>query len=240
MTSAALPSPIRVLIVDDQPIVRASLRTLVDGEPDLQVVADVGDGSQGLEAAARLRPDVVLMDVRMPGLDGIAATRQLVASPAPPAVLILTTFELDEYIFGALQAGACGFLLKDSDPQQLVDAVRIAHRGDMVLAPSTTRRVIEAAVRTAPAAGSGGTQPPVDRLSERELQVFVAIARGLSNVEIASLLFVAENTVKTHVSNILTKLGFTSRIQVVIAAYEWQVVQAGRTGDPVEDPLRRR
>ncbi len=215
---------LRVLIVDDQAIARAGVSMLLAGEPDLEVVGEVSNGLLAVQEAGRLRPDVVVMDVRMPELDGIEATRRLVAGHEPPAVLVLTTFDLDDYVFGALRAGASGFLVKECPPQALIDAVRAVARGETVLGPSATRRVVDAAVRRADQRSHPRQGSALDRLSERERQVFAAIARGLSNAEIGRELFVTEHTVKTHVSSLLAKLGLASRLQAVIAAYEWGVV----------------
>ncbi len=220
---------LRVLVVDDQAIARAGVRMLLEGEPDLEVVGEVADGLDAVRRARQLEPDVVLVDVRMPELDGIEATRRMVAAPRPPAVLVLTTFDLDEYVFGALRAGAAGFLLKDCEPEQLLNGVRAVARGEMVLGPAATRRVVAAAVRDAQAPGAvpRAATTALQRLSAREREVFEAVARGLSNAEIAAEFFVTEHTVKTHVSSVLAKLGLASRLQAVIAAYEWRVVSPG-------------
>jgi DNA-binding NarL/FixJ family response regulator len=200
---------ISVLVVDDQPAVRAGLVLILDAAPDIEVVGEASDGEQAVDLAARLNPDVVLMDVRMPRLDGIAATRRIGAD-----VLILTTFDLDEYVFGALRAGAAGFVLKDIDADGLVEAVRLVARGDGIIAPSLTRRLIAAfADRPDP-----NDAPDLSELSERELDVLDCLGAGLSNVEIAERLAVAESTVKTHVSRILAKLGLKSRVQAAIVA----------------------
>jgi DNA-binding NarL/FixJ family response regulator len=200
---------ISVLVVDDQPAVRAGLVLILGSAPDIEVVGEASDGEQAVDLAARLNPDVVLMDVRMPRLDGIAATRRIGAD-----VLILTTFDLDEYVFGALRAGAAGFVLKDIDADGLVEAVRLVARGDGIIAPSLTRRLIAAfADRPDP-----NDAPDLSGLSERELDVLDCLGAGLSNVEIAGRLAVAESTVKTHVSRILAKLGLKSRVQAAIVA----------------------
>lgn len=213
---------IRVLTVDDQPLIRDALRTIVDREPDLEMVGEVGSGDEAVGAVRRYRPDVVLMDVRMPGTDGIAATRQVLAEPEPPKVLILTTFDLDEYVHAGLRAGASGFLLKDAEPPGIVAAIRAAHHGDATLSPSVTRRLIAAYVE---APGPDAVVPTL--LTDRETDVLRAIARGLSNAEVARELYVSETTVKTHVAAILAKLGVRDRLQAVIAAYESGLVRPG-------------
>ena len=215
---------IRVVIADDQGMVRAGLRSLLEGEPDIDVVGDAADGEQALAAVRRHRPDVVLMDIRMPNLDGLEATRRLVAEGAAARVLILTTFDLDEYVFDALRAGASGFLLKDATAEDLVSAVRLLAVGDALLAPAVTRRVIEAfGARPAP------DETVAERLAElspREVEVLRLLARGRSNAEIARELVVSEATAKTHVSNVLAKLRLRDRIQAVIFAYESGLVVA--------------
>jgi DNA-binding NarL/FixJ family response regulator len=206
---------IRVLVADDQDAVRAGLVLILDAAPGIAVVGEIRDGVRAVAAARELRPDVVLMDVRMPGLDGIGATRAIVADGGP-AVLVLTTFDVDEYVFGALRAGAAGFLLKDVDAAGLVDAVRTVARGDGVIAPAVTRRLIAAFAATAP--------PPdvttLSTLTARERDVLAAIGNGRSNAEIAADLGMAESTVKTHVSRVLAKLGVRTRVQAAIAARE--------------------
>ncbi|GAB3817136.1 response regulator [Micromonospora zhanjiangensis] len=221
-------TPIRVLLVDDQRLVRTGFRVILEVEDDIEVIGDAADGAQAVELTTRLRPDVVLMDVEMPGMDGLAATRRIVAElrdEAPP-VLILTTFDRDDYLFEALQAGASGFLLKNGTPEDLIDAVRILARGDALLAPEITRRVI------ATFAGRGGPTPEATatRLAEltpREHEVLVLLAGGATNAEIAGTLFLGEATVKTHVSRVLTKLGLRDRTQAVVFAYEHGVVRPG-------------
>jgi DNA-binding NarL/FixJ family response regulator len=213
---------IRVLTADDQPLIRNALRTILEREPDVEVVAEAVDGDEAIAATRRHRPDVVLMDIRMPGRDGIEATRALVDEPEPPKVLMLTTFDLDEYVHACLRAGASGFLLKDTQPAGIVAAVRAAHAGDATLSPTVTRRLIASYVQ-APAPGA--TLPAA--LTEREVDVLRAIARGLSNAEVARELYVGETTVKTHVTSILTKLGVRDRLQAVIAAYESGLVRPG-------------
>ncbi|PZQ89071.1 MAG: DNA-binding response regulator [Leifsonia xyli] len=207
----------RVLLVDDQALVRTGFRVILDAQPDLEVVGEASDGVAGVALAAELAPDVVCMDVQMPGLDGLEATRRITAAPEAPAVLVLTTFDRDDYLFRALEAGASGFLLKTASPEQLIDAVRVLAAGDALLSPAVTRRVIERFGGTA--AGDPGGDPAVDELTERETEVFRLLAEGLSNAEIAGRLYVGEATVKTHVSNILLKLGVRDRVQAVVHAY---------------------
>ena len=221
-----------VLIADDQALVRAGFRMVLEVEDDITVVGEAANGEQTVHSARRLKPDVVLMDIRMPELDGIAATRQI-ANAAPgrpgsePRVLILTTFDLDEYVYDALGAGASGFLLKDSPPEQLVTAIRVVARGESLLAPSVTSRLIEQFARTR----ARHRQPPsgLDELTSRELEVFTLIARGLSNAEIAEALVVSDSTVKTHVARVLAKLGLRDRVQAVVLAYESGLVSPGDT-----------
>lgn len=216
---------IRVLVVDDQALVRAGFVALIGSDPDLEVVGEAGDGSEALEVATRTSPDVVLMDIRMPGMDGIEATRRLAERDPAPGVLVLTTFDLDEYVYDALRAGASGFLLKDTPPVELLSAIRVIAAGDALLGPSITRRLIEDFARKAPAST---TVPDAAKfLTERELEVLVEIARGLSNTEIAEKLFVGEATVKTHVGRILSKLNLSSRAQAVTFAYESGLVVPG-------------
>ena len=210
---------IRVLLADDQAVVRAGFRTILTAEPDLVVVAEAADGAQAVRLARQTRPDLVLMDVRMPGTDGIRATEQLagpgVADPVP--VLVVTTFDLDEYVFGALRAGASGFLLKDVEPDELVAAVRVVAGGSGLVAPQVTRRLIaEFARQRAPRADD----PRLARLTARERETLVLLARGMSNSEIAAVLVVAPSTVKTHVGALLAKLGCRDRVQAVVFAYE--------------------
>lgn len=213
---------IRVFLADDQGMVRAGLRSLLEGEPDLQVIGEAGDGEQAIASVRRLHPDVALMDIRMPKLDGLAATRALVAEDTPTRILILTTHDLDEYVFEALRAGASGFMLKDAPVEQLVEAIHVLAAGDALLAPAVTRRVIEAfATMPEPSA------PPPDRLEDltaREVEVLRLLAQGRSNADIAAELIVSAATAKTHVSNILTKLRLRDRIQAVIYAYENSLV----------------
>ena len=215
-----------LVIVDDQGMVRAGFRSLLDGEPGLEVVGEASDGEQAVSVVRRLQPDVTLMDIRMPVLDGLAATRRIVEEGIPTKVLVLTTFDLPEYVFEALRAGASGFLLKDAPAEELAAAVRTVAAGDSLLAPSVTRRVIDAFVRRA-APVTHGPDPRLAQLTPRELEVLGLLARGLSNLDIAERLFVSEGTTKTHVSNVLAKLGLRDRVQAVIFAYENGVVVAG-------------
>jgi DNA-binding NarL/FixJ family response regulator len=217
---------IRVLLVDDQELMRAGFRMILDAQPDIEVVGEAADGVVALGLAARLRPDVVLMDVRMPRLDGIEATRRLLAASAQqgidaPVVLVLTTFDLDEYVVGALRAGASGFLLKDLSASGLAEAVRVVARGDALLAPAATRRLVSELVRRFPDPGS---RSRLDALTEREREVLHAVGTGLTNTEIAQRLFISEGTVKTHVGRLLDKLAARDRVQLVITAYECGLV----------------
>ena len=221
---------VRVLLVDDQALVRTGFRMIINTEPDLEVVGEAEDGRQAITQTHRLQPDVVLMDIRMPEMDGVEATRQLAGPgvPHPTKVIILTTFDLDEYVVEALRAGASGFLLKDASATTLVEAIRVVARGEALLAPTVTRRLLD---RFAP------RLPDVDpmvthnlaTLTERELEILKLIARGLSNQEIATRLFLAETTVKTHVSNLLAKLQLRDRIQAVVLAYDTGIVRPGGT-----------
>ena len=218
---------IRVLVVDDQALVRGGFRMILDAQKDIEVVAEAHDGREALEKAGELRPDVVLMDIRMPELDGLEATRRLLARDGSSRVLILTTFDADEFVYEAMKAGASGFLLKDVRPEQLADAVRVVAAGDALLSPAITRRLVEQFVQRPP---PGSTKPPeLADLTERELDVLVLVARGLSNKEIAAELFLTEATVKTHVTHILTKLDLRDRVQAVVLAYESGLVQPGAT-----------
>jgi DNA-binding NarL/FixJ family response regulator len=223
---------IRVLLVDDQELIRVGFRLVLEAEADIEVVGEAADGDEAVQAVAAHRPDVVLMDIRMPRTDGIAATRAIVQQHAATRVLVLTTFDLDEYAFGALDAGASGFLLKDAQRAELTAAIRAVHRGDAVLAPAVTRRVIER-VRTgqdaAPGVGAPGQPDPRHELTGREQDVFRAIAEGLTNTEIATRLFLSESTVKTHVGRVLSKIGARDRVQAVILAHRQGLVP--RAGD---------
>jgi len=216
-----------VLIADDQALVRVGLRKILDGEPDLTVAGEAGDGEDAIEAARRLRPDVVLMDIRMPVLDGIDATRRIVAARPTTRVLVLTTFGLDSYVFDALRAGASGFMLKDAPPEEIAGAVRIVARGDALLAPAVTRAVVEEFARGRPAEVAAPSA--MDELTPREREVLDLLARGLSNPEICDRLVISEATAKTHVARILQKLGLRDRVQAVIYAYESGLVAPGRS-----------
>ena len=218
---------ITVLLVDDQPLLRTGFRMIVDAEPDLRVVGEAADGLDAVAEVQRLRPDVVVMDIRMPRLDGVGATSRILASADPPRVLILTTFELDEYVVAALRAGASGFLLKDAPAERLVDAIRVVARGEAVVAPSVTRRLLDRFARHLPPAVPD-EQPELAALTAREREVLILMARGLSNAEIAGELVVGETTVKTHVGHVLSKLGARDRVQAVVTAYESGLVEPGR------------
>ena len=216
-----------MLIVDDQSLVRAGFRMILDAEPEIEVVGEASDGLEAVLAARQMEPDVILMDVRMPNVDGLEATRRLLdGRDEGPRILILTTFDLDEYVYEALRAGASGFLLKDTPPEQLVEAIMIVARGDALLAPSITRRVIEEFVRRPPASARKAP-PELAELTTREREMLGYIAKGLSNAEIARAAFVSETTVKTHVAHILMKLRLRDRVQAVVYAYENGVVQPG-------------
>jgi DNA-binding NarL/FixJ family response regulator len=214
---------IRVLLADDQELVRAGFRMILETQADIEVAGDAGDGAEAVAATRRLQPDVVLMDIRMPNLDGLQATKQIVAAGSGSRVVILTTFDLDEYVYQALTAGASGFLLKHAPPEQLISAVRVVAAGDALLAPSITRRVIEQFTRLPP---PGGTDAVVG-LTDRERDVFKLIAQGLSNAEIAARLFVSDATVKSHVGHLLTKLQLRDRVQAVVLAYESGLIRPG-------------
>jgi DNA-binding NarL/FixJ family response regulator len=216
---------IRVLIADDEAIVRDGLRAIVELEADLEVVAEAGDGAEAVELARRHSPDVALVDIRMPNTDGLEATRRLVALPAPPRVLVLTTFDHNEYVYEAMKSGASGFLLKDVRRGQLTDAIRKAAEGDVLIAPAITRRLVEEFCRR-PSADEARRKELVD-LTPRELEVLTLVGRGLSNREIAQTLVVAETTVKTHVARVLSKLDLRDRAQAVVVAYETGLVQPG-------------
>ncbi|MFG1609620.1 response regulator [Actinoplanes sp. NPDC049265] len=214
---------IRVLIADDQALVRSGFRMILQTRDDLEVVGEASDGEQAVRLATRTRPDVVLMDVRMPGVDGVAATARLTAGPQPPRVIILTTYDLEEPLYAALRAGASGFLLKDVRPADLVEAIRVVARGEALLAPTATRRLLDRFVATdvTPPASSG----LLDQLTDREREVLTLLARGASNAEIADRLVVTEATVKTHVSAILRKLAVRDRVQAVVLAYDLGLVR---------------
>lgn len=220
------PTPARILLADDQAMVRTGFRMVLSPQRDLQVVGEAGDGQQAIELVRQLQPDLVVMDVRMPHVDGIAATREIVRLAPATKVLILTTFDLDEYVMDALNAGASGFLLKDASAPELLAAIRAVHRGDSVVAPAATRRLLQ---RVLPL-GQPRSHPSLDILSSREVEVLTHIAIGQSNTEIAEQLYLAESTVKTHINRILTKLKVRDRVQLVIYAYE--------TGIVVPDPTR--
>jgi DNA-binding NarL/FixJ family response regulator len=217
---------LRVLVVDDQALVRAGFRMILDAEPGIDVVGEAADGGEAVRAARELRPDVVLMDVRMPEVDGLEATRRILGGDgATSRVLMLTTFDLDEYVYEALRAGASGFLLKDTPPEQLVAAIRVVAGGEALLSPSVTRRVIEQFLTRQPSRG----RPPAElsELTARELEVLRLLARGLSNAEIAGELYVSETTVKTHVAHVLQKCRLRDRVQAVVLAYESGLVEPG-------------
>jgi DNA-binding NarL/FixJ family response regulator len=216
---------IRVLIADDQALVRAGFASILAGQEDIDVVGEAADGGEAADAVERLRPDVALMDIRMPGVDGIEATRRIVARGLPTRVLVLTTFDVDEYVYAAMKAGASGFLLKTAPPSQLVASIRTVATGDALLAPSVTRRLVEQFVRRPP---PGAAVPAgLEDLTERELEVMRLLARALSNAEIAARLVVSEATVKSHVNRILMKLGLRDRTQAVVLAYETGLVEPG-------------
>ena len=217
---------IRIVLVDDQELVRTGFRMVLDAQPDMTVVGEAADGLAAVEFARAHSADVMVMDARMPRMDGVAATRQIRQAGDRPRVLMLTTFDLDEYAFAALKAGASGFLLKDVPPEELLFAIRAVHSGDAVVAPSTTRRLLD---RFAPMLPAGDPQAAseLEELTERERQVLVLVAQGLSNAELARRLFVSEATVKTHVGRILAKLGLRDRVQAVVYAYENGLVRAG-------------
>lgn len=220
---------ISVLLADDQPLLRRGFRMILEAEGDLIVAAEAADGEEAVDLARRHAPDVVLMDIRMPGIDGIQATQRIAAADTHVRVLVLTTFDLDEYAFGALRAGASGFLLKDVRPAELVAAIRTVAAGDAVISPRVTRRLLEEYTRVLPLSASQMQEryPQLSALTEREREVLIAVARGLSNAEIAASLFVSEATVKSHVGRILAKLGLRDRVQVVVLAYEAGLIQPG-------------
>jgi DNA-binding NarL/FixJ family response regulator len=221
---------VTVLVVDDDALMRAGLRGVLSSDDGIAVVGEAADGAEAIERAAALRPDVVLMDVRMPGVDGISATHEVLAASEDVRVLILTTFEQDDYVFGALRAGASGFLLKRARPEELLAAVHAVAAGDSLLSPSVTRTVIDRLARTAPADGASGEPAAVEGLTPREREVLELLARGLANAEIAAALVIEESTVKTHVKRVLTKLGLRDRVQAVIYAYECGLARPARRG----------
>jgi DNA-binding NarL/FixJ family response regulator len=226
-TGASETCLIRIVLVDDQELVRTGFRMVLDAQPDMQVVGEAGDGHAAVDLARTLHADVMVIDARMPRLDGVEATRRIRQAGDRPRILMLTTFDLDEYAFAALKAGASGFLLKDVPPEELLFAIRAVHSGDSVVAPSTTRRLIDQFASMLP----GGEQaPPAElaELTEREREVLTLVAQGLSNAEIARQLFVSEATVKTHVGRVLAKLGLRDRVQAVVYAYEHSLVRAGQ------------
>ncbi|MCA0436189.1 MAG: response regulator transcription factor [Actinobacteria bacterium] len=233
---------IRLLLADDQALVRAGFRMVLDAQPDMSVVGEVGDGQAAVDAVSAAAaavaagacgaalPDVVLMDIRMPGLDGVAATQRIVDSGVATKILVLTTFDLDEYVFASLRAGASGFLLKDAGPEELLTAIRAVHSGDAVVAPSATRRLLDRFVPTLPATVEEMRSPDerLAALTEREREVLAAVGRGLTNAEIAADLFLAEATVKTHIGHILAKLQLRDRVQMVVLAYDTGLVHPAR------------
>ena len=220
---------IRVLLCDDQALVRGGFRMILDAREDLEVVGEADDGLEVIERARELDPDVILMDVRMPNVDGVEATRRLVEAGSRARILILTTFDLDEYVYRALRAGASGFLLKDVQPAQLVDAIRVVASGEALLAPSVTRRLLDRFADALP--GEEAKPPPaLESLTERELEVLKLLAGGLSNAELAAQLFLSETTVKSHISSVLRKLDLRDRVQAVVLAYEAGLVRPGAPG----------
>jgi DNA-binding NarL/FixJ family response regulator len=217
---------IRLLLVDDEPLVRGGVRMILESEDDLEIVGEAADGNEALELARQLAPDVVLLDIRMPGLDGIQTTRRLLEQPPPvPRILVMTTFDLDEYVYEAMKAGASGFILKNVPPAKLVDAVRTVATGDALLAPAITRRMIERFVQQPPV--PQGRPPQLEELTERELDILREIARGRSNAEIAGALYLSQATVKSHVNRVLSKLNLRDRTQAAVLAYETGLVRPG-------------
>ena len=229
-----------VLIADDQPLMRGALRTCLEAEPDITVVGEAADGAETVRMAQRLRPAVVVLDVRMPIMDGIEATRRILALPLepPPGVLVMTTFDLDEYIIGALRAGASGFLVKDSPPEELVRAVRLIADGQALLAPSVTRRLLDLRGRTLSPVPTAPRDAALATITTREMTVLKLAARGLSNADIAVEMDLAPSSVKTHIGHLLAKLGFTDRVQLVVFAYEHELVRPGSTEGAVDDKRR--
>jgi DNA-binding NarL/FixJ family response regulator len=211
------PGTVRVVVADDQEIVRTGLRMILDAQPGIDVVGEAADGLEAVDAARRLRPDVCLLDIRMPHLDGIEATRRILAAEQPPAVVVITTFDLDEYVYGALRAGAKGFLLKDAGPDLLVQAIHAAADGDALIAPRVTARLLEAFSSTG---GSTPPREPLEPLTAREEEVVVTVARGRTNAEIAEDLHISLSTVKTHMTSLMAKLGVRNRVEIVMWAYD--------------------
>ena len=218
---------ISVLLVDDQALVRSGFRLILEAREDIEVVGEAVDGREAVDLARRLRPDVILMDVRMPHVDGVEATRRLAAAGLPARVLILTTFDLDEYVYEAIRAGASGFLLKDVQPAQLVEAIRVVAAGEALLAPTVTRRLLDHFADALPSTQPKPPPPNLARLTERELEILRLLAVGLSNAELADALYLSETTVKTHISSVLRKLGLRDRVQAVVLAYEAGLVRPG-------------
>jgi DNA-binding NarL/FixJ family response regulator len=218
---------ISILLADDQPMLRLGFRLVLDAQDDMQVVGEAGDGAAAVQMTSVLKPDVVLMDVRMPGMDGIEATKQIVATATATRVLILTTFDLDEYAYAGLRAGASGFLLKDVPPPEMLAAIRAVASGDAVVAPRVTRRLLDAFLPHLPDPGGTAGPPRVEALTPREREILIEVAAGLSNAEIAARLVLAETTVKTHVGRMLSKLQLRDRVQAVVYAYEHRLVRPG-------------
>jgi DNA-binding NarL/FixJ family response regulator len=220
---------VRVLLADDERLIRAGFRMILSAEPGIQVVGEAADGHEAIAAACSLHPDVVLMDIRMPGLNGIEATTRMLQAAEPPRVVVVTTFDSDEYVFDALRAGASGFLLKDAPEDQLISAIRTVAEGGALLAPTVTRRLLEHYARHSPASS---TSDLLEELTPREIDVFRLVARGRSNAEIAQELWMSEHTVKTHVAHLLSKLRVRDRVQAVVVAYESGLVDTWERGDP--------
>jgi DNA-binding NarL/FixJ family response regulator len=227
---------VRVLVVDDERLLRTGFTMILRSEPDLEVVGEAADGREAVSAAATLRPDVILMDVRMPGLDGLEATRQIMRTPDPPRVLVLTTFDLDHYVYGALAAGASGFLLKDTGDDQLIGAIRAVAAGNGLFGPSVTRRLIE---HYATAAGPHARADELRTLTGRESEILELLAGARTNSEIADALFISEHTVRTHVARVLAKLRLHDRAQAIVLAYESGLVRPGHRSDPARGADRR-
>jgi DNA-binding NarL/FixJ family response regulator len=234
---------VTVVVADDQPLMRAALRTCLEAEPDITVVGEAGNGAEAVRLAGTLRPAVVVMDVRMPVMDGLEAARRITAVHGAdgPKVLVMTTFDLDEYIIDALRAGASGFLIKDAPPEDLVRAVRVLHEGEALLAPSITRRLLDLRARTLPRVAEEDRRTALAGITARELEVLKLVARGLSNQDIARALDLAHSSVKTHVGHLLSKLGATDRVHLVVFAYEHELVRPGANGsDPADGAPGRR